>query len=169
MSLYDDLQWRSSGEDSIEQKGVRKGRGTGAGEGGTVTHQRLCGAHASELPAGQAAVETLPDRRCGEAEARQRRPDFQPQTLGKRTPEDPAKNTAASGRHWPASSWPAKTSLPFIRRLCGAGCWKRAYGSGRASASSIAEGATGERTSANWCRWMAASMTGIRAAHRRHV
>src|ERR1700682_5342187 len=91
MSPYDDLEWRASGEDSIEQQGVRKSRSTGTGEGGTVTHHRCCGANASELPADQAAVETLPSRRCGEAEARQRGPDFQPQTPRKRTQENPAK------------------------------------------------------------------------------
>src|ERR1700730_18850605 len=100
MSPYDDLQWRSSGEDSIEQKGVRKGRGTGTGEGGTVTHHRLCGADASELPAGQAAVETLPGRRCGAAEARQRGADFQPPTPGKRTAEDPAGSGRKITRLW---------------------------------------------------------------------
>ena len=56
----------------------------------------------------------------------------------------------------------AKTRCRFTRRPCGAGCWRRGCGGGRANASSIASGAIGERISANWCRWTAAFMTGIR-------
>ena len=96
----------------------------------------------------------------GSAETRQRREGVAPGAAGQRAQEDPE----ASGRRWRPSIWLAKTSFGFTPRPCGDGCWPRVCGSGRAKRSRIASGANAERTLGSWCRWTAASTTGIRSA-----
>src|ERR1700761_2951754 len=91
MSPSDDLQRRSSGEDSVEQEGVAESGNPGASKVGGSADQRLSGADAGELPAREAAVGAIPETRGGRDEAWKRGAGIQPQTAGEATTPDPAQ------------------------------------------------------------------------------
>ena len=95
---------------------------------------------------GKGGTKALKHGNAGRASNRRR-----PQKERKKILRKVEEKYGGSGRRWRPSIWAAKTSSKFIRKRYGAGCWKKACGSGRANANSIANGAIGERTLASWC------------------
>jgi hypothetical protein len=126
--------------------------------------QRRGGVDGSELPAGQAAMETLPGRRSGEAQAwecgaasNRRRPEKKRRKILWRVQDKYAGFGPLASEYLKS-----KDQLDAARWMLEEGLWKRAR-----KGKPIASGGSVKRTSASWCRWTAASTTGIKAARRR--
>ena len=73
------------------------------------------------------------------------------------------------GPLWPPSIWSASMAARCMRRRCGAGCWERACGVRRGSASPIARSGRPRRISESWCNWMEVITVGWKSAGPRAV
>ena len=61
----------------------------------------------------------------------------------------------------------SEDGLRSTRRRCGGGCWRRGCGVGHERDGRTGNGGSGRRTSASWCNWTAASMSGWKDGGRR--